>query len=703
MSVHPKFRTDLTSSDYIESDGFKSIVIKNPVSDTYYRLSDYEYRLLKILDGTISVEQARARLKMEGRYYSWEQANGILDKASQMGLVLGTSFGTAAGQMTLKAFRKRVKKLKKIAGIFFLYVPILNPDRFLERTLWIFNILFNRFSLFALTFLGLIAAYLIVAGVPKIQNEFLFFFNSENLVCLWLVIGMTKITHELAHAYVAKSFGLHVNTMGIVFLLFVPCLYCDTNEAWKLSGRRQRILISAAGIAAELSLAILAVYIWNFSKPGIVNSLAFYLIVVSTVSTIFFNGNPLLKFDGYFILMDYLRMPNLAGNALGYVKYLFMNKTLGIASVQSPAVSDRESTVFAVYGIASIIYRFFLYFGIVAGLYFRFDKMVGLTLALGAFLFFVARPLYYGLIHIWEKREEANLVSGRAAATACIILVVFISVCWPWADKSLFPCFIESAKIQKLTVPLHSSVAKVSIHEGMEIAEGTLMFQLEPVALEFALAKAHLEMEVLRNSFDMLTLDDKGHARLPEKAVELYRADAGIRKIQMDLKLASTGIIAPFDGVVTTLDSRMQPGFQPGEGAVVGELKSPTDCVVHALVPGSLVHEIHEGQAVKIWFPLKRGAVFDKRIDRLRSCGERNLRDSSFSSLRGGEIAVELHGRSGIETPLEEQYLCSISFPQNKTVPLGMTGRLVVYSHPQSALARLFGAAVRTFNRESLL
>ena len=161
------------------------------------------------------------------------------------------------------------------------------------------------------------ALYLVIDALPRIELEYLFFFNWSNLLFLWVTIGVVKLVHEFAHAYVAKRFGLHVPEMGIAFLIFFPCLYCNTTEAWQLANPRQRASIAGAGIVAEAVVAVFSTYLWYYTQPGLVNSLAFYLMAISFASTILFNGNPLLKFDGYFILIDMLALPNLATNSCG--------------------------------------------------------------------------------------------------------------------------------------------------------------------------------------------------------------------------------------------------------------------------------------------------------------------------------------------------------------------------------------------------
>ena len=337
MESLPKLRADLVSYQQAEAGGQKKVVLRDPVAQRYYQLSEYEYNLLKMLDGSTTVEEAVDRLKQAGHYYSLSDAKQITVKASQLGLLLGTSYGAAKRQVAEKERIRKAAKTKFLSSVYFLFIPVLNPDRFLERTLWLFKYLANKWTalLFALAAPG--ALYLIVSGISRIQLEYLFFFNFENLLFLWITIALTKLIHEFSHAYTAKSLGLYVPEMGVAFLIFFPCLYCNTTDAWQLADRKQRAAIAAAGIVAEAALAVLATYVWYFTRPGMVNSLAFYLMAVSFTSTLLFNGNPLLKFDGYFLLTDVLGMPNLYTNSFRHLKYLFMNRVMGVDRIPRQA------------------------------------------------------------------------------------------------------------------------------------------------------------------------------------------------------------------------------------------------------------------------------------------------------------------------------------------------------------------------------
>lgn len=704
MSIYPKFRPDLEAFEDRESEGRNFTVLKDPVSQQFFRLTDYEYRFLKTLNGNLSPEHAAEHLKARGYYYAPEDAKQIVGRAARAGLLLGTTFGTAKFQRDLKNRIRQAKRSKRLSSVYFLFIPLFNPDRFLEKTVRFFALICNRWTALLVMLMVPGALYLIISGIPRIEREFLFFFNLSNLLYLWITIALTKLTHEFAHAYTAKRFGLHVPQMGIAFLIFFPCLYCNTTDAWQLAHRKQRMAISGAGIMAEAVIATVSTYVWYFSQPGILNSIAFYLMGVALVSTIFLNGNPLLKFDGYFLLTDYLRMPNLYQKSFAHIKYLFMNGILGVSSFTRVATTPRESFIFTAYGVASFAYRVILYTGIVAGVYYRFDKTVGALLALAAFGLFIVRPVSRGLASLFEHRQRMSPGLAGSSVLVAIAIVVTALLFVPIPRNSVYPCYLDSSKKQKLTVPLQTWVQEVYVQQGKHVTEGTVLFTLDTSFLELTLSKKERSRDIIRNEIDLLLLDEKLRAEAPGKEIELYQAIDEIEEIKNRLELARVGSRAPFDGVVTWLDSRMKEGFQPGEGTVVGEIESVTECTVHALIPEDGLENVKRGRAVRVWFPIDGGRQFDKRILDVRLFSERDLNESPFSSCVGGELATEMKSSDQKDVPLQAQYDCSVEF-QNKDlkVPLGMTGRLVVGSRPKSVAAMVIDSLARTFNRESLL
>lgn len=688
----------------LENGGNRRVVVKDPVSEKYFRLSDYDFRLLKMLDGRVTVPDAIEKLRNRGFFYELDAARIIVNKAARLGLLLGTKFGTAQYQKDLKTSLEQAKRDRRLSSVYFWFIPILNPDRFLERTVGLFKLLVNKWLGILVLLAAPGAVYLVVDGLWKFQHAYLFFFNWENLLYLWITIAFIKLIHEFSHAYVAKSFGLRVPQMGIAMLVFFPCLYCNTTDAWQLADRRQRLVIAAAGIIAEAVLAVVAAYVWRFTKEGMLNSLAFYLMAVSFISTLFFNANPLMKFDGYFILMDYLEMPNLVSKAYRHIRFLFLHKVLGLPNLEDPAKSKRERRILTVYGIASFIYRMFLYSGIIVGVYYRFDKMVGILLALLGISLFIIRPIFRGTRSLIAQRGaiRPKLVGSLVFLSIVAALVAVLVV--PFSGYSVFPCYLGSRQVQKLTVPLLTRVENVFIHNGSVVQKNDVLFRLDTTYLELLLRQEELKKGIAEQELDALLVDPEQMAKAPAKRTELRQIEREIARIKKYLEVATSSNIAPFAGVITSLDYRLQPGFQPGEGVVVGELQSPTDCVIHALVPAAEIAKVRVGQEAEIWFPIGEGRIIKRKIDYIKSYSERDLENSPFSSRFGGELATEAKSEQQRDAPLEAQFDCAVYFRNSsEAIPLGTTGRLAVKAPPRSLIVRLWDRTVQAFNRESLL
>jgi putative peptide zinc metalloprotease protein len=699
----PKFRPDLESSPIHESGGEKNIVLKDPVSEKYFRLSRWEYELLKILDGTITAEEAVTRLKSSGQFYSTEDARLIISKAAQAGLLLGTGFGTVKFQKELGQRLVDAKRSRRLAGMYFMFIPLFNPDKFLEKTIRLYRLVANKWTISMLALLAPGAVYIGLLAAMSKDSEFLFFFNFHNLLYLWVTLGITKLAHEFAHAYRAKSFGLRVPQMGVAFLIFFPCLYCNTTQAWQLADRKERISISVAGIVAEGALAILASYVWYFSRPGVLNSLAFYLMAVSFVSTVLFNANPLMRYDGYYILSDLLGVTNLSSKSLSYMRFLFMKGVMGLQGIQNPAGTPKETLIFTTYGISALLYRAFLYFAIVMGVYYRFNKLIGLILALIGLFALVLLPMARGIKNLYLKRAEIHINPKGAAIFSSVLLVALLILLKPMSGKTVYPCYLDSTLSQKITVPLQTSISKVHIRDGQPTQKDSLLLQLDPTLLELDLYKKRVDCLTTKIQVELLLLDDKEMSKAAEKLVESEQLEHETKLLETDLALAKSGIVAPFSGVVTRLDYRVQNGFQPGKGTVVGELKSNKDCVIRILVPESDRNKVFKGQTVHVWFPVRSGRIYSDKVEQIMPYSEKDLRNSPFSSRFGGEIATEPKSETLRDAPLDAQYVCNIPFDNKDGLQLGLTGRCAVESPRKSLLSRFLSSGARAFNRESLL
>jgi putative peptide zinc metalloprotease protein len=241
------------------------------------------------------------------------------------------------------------------------------------------------------------------------------------------------------------------------------------------------------------------------------------------------------------------------------------------------------------------------------------------------------------------------------------------------------------------------------VRDGALTDKDSLLLQLDPTLLKLDLFKKRIDCLTGKIQVEQLLLDDKEMGRAAEKLVELEQMEHETKLLEKDLSLAQEGIVAPFSGVVTKLDHRVQDGFQPGKGAIVGELKSREDCVIRILIPEADRSKVFKGQTVHLWFPVGFGRIKTDRIDQIRPYSEKDLRNSPFSSRFGGEIATEAKSETQRDAPLDAQYVCQVPFTNRNGLPLGLTGRCAVESPPRSLLGRLVAPVAKAFNRESLL
>jgi putative peptide zinc metalloprotease protein len=698
QDIRPRFRPDIITHAYDGNQGGGSIVLEDPVANKFFRISPYELELLEVLDGTRTLSEALERLRLHGRHFTTEHATSLVEQFSRAGLLLGTSFGTSAAQATWKKTIDREAKKRSLTKMYYAYVPILNPDRFLSRTLILWRLLVNRMTALLVLPLGPGAAYLLVTGLDRLETAYLFFFNFQNLLVLWIAIAVVKLVHEFSHAYTAKSFGLRVPEMGLAFLIFFPCLYCNTTAAWELADRKQRIAIAAAGIVAEVVVAVFATYVWYFSSPGLTNSIAFYLIAISLVSSFLFNGNPLLKFDGYFVLTDVLGIPNLQTKAFGYVRHLFLNRVLGIESVRAGQASSRERTIFVIYGVSAYLYRVALYFGIVCGVYSRFDKTIGFILGSVWLSLFIGRPLIRSVKTLSARRGEIHPRTRGVAVMGLLMGTCVLAAVIPWSSNSVYPCYLESAELRQIAIPAGAPVKDVFVRQGDLVKADQVLITLDPTPLHYALKAKETDLLQIKKEMEIVETTEKDLPKLELKRIELSQAQDAVEKVKWDI--SHTEWSSPFDGVVTKLSPALQPGAQPGRGAVVGEVAKTRMCQAVGLVPENDVAMVQPGTEVKVYFPFRGGQAFRLNVREVSLFKVEDLEASPFSSRFGGEIATEAKQEDVKDSPLEPHYVCRAGFLNGIGIPLGMTGRMIVQRPPRSILRRSIDRVYRTFYRE---
>jgi putative peptide zinc metalloprotease protein len=251
-------------------------------------------------------------------------------------------------------------------NLLFIRIPLLDPDHFLERWVGALGWIFSWFGMILWLILMATGLYFVIGNFSELIRQSSDVLAPDNLILLYLSLVMIKICHEFGHAFACKKFGKvsgnggQVHTMGVMFLVFFPLPYMDASSAWAFRKKWHRVVVGTAGMMVELAVAGVAAVVWANTSTGTVHIIAYNLIFVASVSTVIFNGNPLLRFDGYYILSDLLEIPNLGPRSRAFLYYVVKRYCWGLKRAHNPAHTRGERAWFVFYSIASTAYRIFI-------------------------------------------------------------------------------------------------------------------------------------------------------------------------------------------------------------------------------------------------------------------------------------------------------------------------------------------------------
>lgn len=406
--------------------GERFYLLQNHSTGQFRRLTPQAYLLVALMDGKRTIESiwTLASERLEEELPTHEEVVQLIGDLYRGNIIKMDHVGDAAESLRFGNEQKRKKWLGKLRSPLSVQIPLIDPNMFLDRTKAWVNLFFTKG--FAALWLIMVGMLLVFAGrhwdelTSNLSDQIL---AADNLLLLWLVYPFIKILHELGHAYVVKRYGGEVHEVGVMLLVFFPMPYVDASSSTSFANKYQRMFVDAAGMMVELFIAAIAMLIWLNAEDGLTKSFAYNTLFIAGVSTIVFNGNPLLRFDGYYLLADWLEMPNLAQNSNKYWAYISKRLLFGIRNIPTPAKSKFEAFVFILYGAASFIYRIFISITIalfVASKYF----FVGVILAIWSVVMVWLWPLVKML---WKTLKSQEKNSGSRNPTAVILSLVLVA------------------------------------------------------------------------------------------------------------------------------------------------------------------------------------------------------------------------------------------------------------------------------------
>jgi putative peptide zinc metalloprotease protein len=430
-------------------------VLQDPASGRFHRFTPAAYLVISLMNGTRSVRQiwelACSRLGDDA--LTQDEMIRLLAQLHQVD-VLHADVPPDIEEMAGRANKIRRRKLAmSLLNPLAVRLPLFDPDRFLTATLPIVRPLFSWPG--AAVILLLISCSAVLAAMhwsELTDNIFDRVLVWESITLLIVTYPVVKALHELGHAYAVKYWGGEVHELGVMLLVFLPVPYVDASSSAAFQERWRRALVGAAGIIVELILASLALLIWLNVEASLLRAFAYNIMLIGGVSTILFNGNPLLRFDGYYVLADLLEIPNLGDRAKRFINYLIIRYVFGVADMTSPASAPGEPFWFIVYGIASFCYRVFILSAIVlvvAGKFF----VVGVILAVWSCFIMMGIPMLKAVWFLFtnpvlaRQRRRALAISGGVVAVAVLVVLlvpvpyhtIAQGIVWTPGEAGVFP------------------------------------------------------------------------------------------------------------------------------------------------------------------------------------------------------------------------------------------------------------------------
>ncbi len=545
-------------------------IAKDPVALRYFRLRDEEYFILRLLDGTTPLEEIR--LKFEATFQPLrlgvQQLHGFILRLHEQGLIVSET----PGQGEILHRRAQRTRRQQTQAIFANPLAIRLPgigggpllDVLYPRLKWIFSPLFLIAC--AVLVLGTIGCVLLEFDsfsqrLARMQSIFV----PQAVVPMLVVMVVVKALHELGHALTCRRFKARCQEIGVMLLIGTPTLYCDVTDAWRLPNKWQRILISSAGMLVELVLASIATIIWWQSPPGIVNMLASQTMFVCSVGTLAFNLNPLLRCDGYYILSDWLEVPNLWQDARGLLQRRVYRLLFGLESQEDATLPAAWEPWLLAYAIGSILYSLLLVSTILAFL-FRVLEPQGLAsiawIAAAVIVVGMGSRTVMPVIRAWNQPGRKSLRRGRtslivAAAIALIGCFAFVPV--PKTVRA--KVWLEAGEARGVFVPLPGKLESI-VPAGTVVKQNDIIARLSSAEVDrqrSAAAGLAAEQATRVKNLKLLLNDDPTQAAALPAAIKTLE-DRNERLAQWNREAERLVLRAPCDGIVRPPPLVKSPG-----------------------------------------------------------------------------------------------------------------------------------------------
>lgn len=580
----------------------------------------------------------------------------------------------------------------------FIRIPLLHPAGLLNRLLPWVNFFFSRTFLLLTAVAGLTGLLFATRQWDSVEATLRTAVSWQGAVGFMLALIFSKCWHELGHAFMATRYGVRVGHMGVALLVMLPMAYTDTGESWKLNRPTRRLKIACAGIMAELVLAAWATLLWSFAPEGTFKNALFFLATTAWVMTVMINASPFMRFDGYFILCDWLDFPGLHERAGQWAKRAMRKALFGLEDPLPDNVSPGFSRFLTLFAFATWIYRLMLFIGIAIVVYHAFFKALGVILFLIEILTFVVLPMIREMKVWWLRRGEIR--PARRVRIVLVLAVLLAVILFPWSRNVSLPGVIDAALVQPLYTPFGARMVKVQVTDGERVKKGQLLFELAAPQPETEEHKAL----AMRRAWEASARGAQGLEK--ESAARQVLAEQMARQFALQqqagtMEMRRLQLVASIDGRLEERNLTFQEGSWVSPGERIATVIDSSRWHVNALVSEDDLGRMTQGAAAKVFLPGQiqplTGTVVSVDQHSLTK-----LPSLALAKAAGGEIALAPGTPAKELKPEKVWYRVSIQgLVGSEKVTREMPVEVVVESERQSLAHRWINSAMLLLIQQS--
>ncbi len=678
-------------------------VMHDPAHAGNFRLTPASYEFVASLTPKYTVDEIwRQAVLSDAQVAPGQEEVHELLTALHKNNLLFVEGGVDEGKLIERQRRKKKKPwAARLSELLFMRIPLWDPEPLLKRHQSVFAALWHwPLAVLAVAIMAWALLEFMLAG-PRVWTQANDILQLSNLIPLYLAIFVSHFFHEMAHAVACKHFGGSVRTMGVMLLLFTPLPYVDLSSSWTFRNTYHRAWVGAAGMATDLFVGAVATIIWAYSPPGLVNEIAYNMMFSTAVYTFLFNINPLMRFDGYYVLSDLLGIANLHEAARQQFSRWWTLRVLRQPPVADlPVVSARRHVWLIAFFLSSNVYRWAVMLGIVlfvADQYFGLGLVVGLALMYTSFVEPVKKVLKPLRNPVFVDRQKTKLRAFSVTALAVLAALVF----FPVPESRILPGVVEAVGNTPLFSESAALVKSVHVRPGQWVRKADLLLELENPELREELQTVAAQLRQVRV---------QQRKALTEASVDLAPLQQRLRTLQdmqdhLQRQIQSLRVYAPHDGlwIATDLPHLSRSWIARGKelGRVIDERSHVFLGVVRQEVAVNWNTLSAQDSAIKIEGERER----EHRIAQLTVVphSQKDLPSLALTPLAGGEQAVSARDQSGRQA-LEQffllrAYLSSATGTELSGVHNGRSAWIRVQLPPRPLAERAWQAMRQFFQR----